>query len=84
MLDSTLAYRRSFFLFLNNSNYKHCPSEEELDKIVKVHKLLSIFYDATFIFSEVKYTIVNLYFSYIFLIELTLRQEMESEDAFMQ
>ena len=85
MLDSALAYRRTFFhLKLSDSNYKHCPSEEKWDKIMKFNKLLSVFYDATLIFFGVKYTTVNLYFSHIFLIELILRQEMESVDAFMQ
>ena len=74
MLDDALIYRRAFFhLKLNDFNYKHCPSEEEWDKIVKINKLLSVFYNATLVFSGVKYATVNLYFFYIFLIELTFK-----------
>ena len=74
MLESALVYCCAFLhLKLNDSNYKHCPSEEKWGKIEKINKLLKIFYDATLIFFGAKYLISNLYFSHVFLIELTLR-----------
>ncbi|XP_026657060.2 zinc finger BED domain-containing protein RICESLEEPER 2-like [Phoenix dactylifera] len=85
MLESALFYHHAFLhLKLNYSNYKHCPSEEEWGKVEKISKLLSVFYDATLVFSGAKYPTSNLYFSQVFLIEFTLRQKMQSAYAFIQ
>ena len=85
MTESALYYRRAFFhLQLSDSNYKHCSSQEEWDKIEKINKFLEIFYDVTRIFSGNKYPTANLYFPSIFMVQLTLKEKMESSDNFMR
>ena len=62
MLKSALFYHRAFqHLELSDSNYRHCPSLKEWEKVVKNAKFLKIFYDATLKFSGSKYPTINLY-----------------------
>ncbi|RZC76944.1 hypothetical protein C5167_001066 [Papaver somniferum] len=52
MLDSCLAYRAVFsHLKEVDSNYKHCPTDEEWEQIEVVTKFLKTFYDLTTLFS---------------------------------
>ncbi|KAK2658238.1 hypothetical protein Ddye_004771 [Dipteronia dyeriana] len=56
MLDSVIYYRLACTaLELADSNYKHCPSESEWEKVEKLCKFLRHFYDTTNLFSETKY-----------------------------
>ena len=41
-------------LELNDSNYKHCPSNAKWDKVGKIKIFLKLFYDATLKFSRTK------------------------------
>ncbi|XP_059629599.1 zinc finger BED domain-containing protein RICESLEEPER 2-like [Cornus florida] len=68
---------------LSDSNYKFCPSQEEWSRIEKIYNFLTVFYDVTNIFSGSKYPTANLYFPFVFLVQLTLREEMDSRDQFI-
>ena len=63
MLDSALFYRRAFIhLQLSDSNYRHCPSQEEWSKVEKISNLLRVFHKVTCLFSGTSYPTANLYF----------------------
>ena len=63
MLESAIHYRRAFqHLELSDSNYKHCPSSAEWEKVEKIKTFLKLFYDATISFSGTKYPTSNLFF----------------------
>ena len=83
-LKSTLYYRRAFcHLQLSDSNFKHCPTQDEWVKVGKIHKFLGLFYEITCIFSGVKYPTVSLYFPHVFKVQLSLTKEVESLDDFL-
>ena len=85
MIENALYYRRAFcHLELTDSNYKNCPTVDEWSKVEKIDKFLAVFYDATCAFSGTKYLAANLYFPSVFMIYLTLRQQMENEDEYMR
>ena len=85
MIENALYYRRAFcHLELTDSNYKNCPTVDEWSKVEKIDKFLAVFYDATCAFSGTKYPAANLYFPSVFMIYLTLRQQMENEDEYMR
>ena len=85
MIENALYYSRAFFhLELTDSNYKNCPTIDEWSKIEKIDKFLAVFYDATCAFFGTKYLTANLYFPLVFMIYLTLRQQMENEDEYMR
>ncbi|KAG6682132.1 hypothetical protein I3842_13G123200 [Carya illinoinensis] len=85
MLESALFYRRGFcHLELTDSNFKHCLSTSEWDKVEKISTLLAAFYDATCDFSGIKYPTANLYFPAVFMIYLILKRQCESEDDCMR
>ncbi|XP_061373411.1 zinc finger BED domain-containing protein RICESLEEPER 2-like [Gastrolobium bilobum] len=84
MLDNALFYKRAFMhLELSDSNYKHCPSRDEWDRIEKINSFLSVFYDITCVFSGTKYPTANLYFPYVFTAHLTLQDGLKSDDAYI-
>ena len=73
MPDSVVYYKNVFFhLQLSDSNYKNCLSEEEWEKIEKIGKFLSIFYEITCIFSGFKIPHFNLYFPKLFVAKVAL------------
>ncbi|XP_024020634.1 zinc finger BED domain-containing protein RICESLEEPER 2-like [Morus notabilis] len=79
MLESALYYRRVFqHLELSDSNYKHCPSSAEWDKVEKIKTFLKLFYDATLKFSGTKYPTANLYFPSIWHCCFMLKQYLEA------
>ncbi|KAA8538150.1 hypothetical protein F0562_027758 [Nyssa sinensis] len=85
MLGSTLYYCRAFcHLQLSDSNFKHCPSQEEWGKVEKIHKFLRLFYDITCLFSGMKYPTANLYFPLVFKLQLSLTHEKQSYDGFLR
>ncbi|KAL0011073.1 hypothetical protein SO802_006181 [Lithocarpus litseifolius] len=85
MIENALYYRRAFFhLELTESNDKNCPTVDEWSKVEKIDKFLAVFYDATCAFSGTKYPAANLYFPSVFMIYLTLRQQMENEDEYLR
>ena len=55
-LDSALFYCLAFqHLALSDSNYKHCPSIDEWERVEKVWRFLKVLYDARFAFSGTRY-----------------------------
>lgn len=83
MLESVVYYRRAFcHLELIDSNFKHCPSVLEWEKVDGIRTFLACFYHATCDFSGTKYPTVNLYFPAVFMIYVTLKQHKESEDEY--
>ncbi|KAF7152618.1 hypothetical protein RHSIM_Rhsim01G0147200 [Rhododendron simsii] len=85
MLASAIYYRRAFCqLQLSDSNFKHCPSQEEWGRAEKICQFLKVFYDATCIFSGSKYPTSNLYFPKVCAIQFLLNKEMNSTDPFMR
>jgi len=84
MLSNALYYRRAFnYMRLSDSNFIHCPSIEEWEKVDKLCKFLGKFYDTTNLFFGVKYPTANLYFPGVFSIQLSLINEKENSDSFM-
>ncbi|XP_024029605.1 zinc finger BED domain-containing protein RICESLEEPER 2-like [Morus notabilis] len=85
MLESALYYRRVFqHLELSDSNYKHCPSSAEWDKVEKIKTFLKLFYDATLKFSGTKYPTANLYFPSIWHCCFMLKQYLEGDDEYLK
>ncbi|XP_024025221.1 zinc finger BED domain-containing protein RICESLEEPER 2-like [Morus notabilis] len=85
MLESALYYRRVFqHLELSDSNYKHCPSSAEWDKVEKIKTFLKLFYDATLKFSRTKYPTANLYFPSIWHCCFMLKQYSEGDDEYLK
>jgi len=85
MLESALYYRRVFqHLELSDSNYKHCPSSAEWDKVEKIKTFLKLFYDATLKFSGTKYPTANLYFPSIWHCCVMLKQYLEGDDEYLK
>ena len=81
MLDSAIHYRHAFqHLDLSDSNYKHCPSSIEWDKVEKIRSFLELFYDATLAYSGTMYPTANLFFPAIWRCCLSLMQHMEGDD----
>ncbi|KAF5467968.1 hypothetical protein F2P56_012168, partial [Juglans regia] len=85
MLESALFYRRAFtHLELTDSNFKHCPSISEWERVQKINDLLRVFYRDTCNFSGIKYPTANLYFPSVFSIYFTLKRHSEGEDDYMK
>jgi len=83
MLESVVYYRRAFcHLELIDSNFKHCPSVLEWEKVDSIRTFLACFYHATCDFSRITYSTANLYFLAVFMIYVTLKQHKESEDEY--
>ncbi|KAK1589032.1 hypothetical protein Q3G72_029823 [Acer saccharum] len=85
MLQSALYYRRVWCaLEMLDSNYKHCPSPTEWEKVEKIATFLQHFYDVTCSFSGSKYPTSNLYFPNVLSTYLLLKKNLESSDVFMK
>jgi hypothetical protein len=83
MLESAVYYRCAFcHLELIDSNFKHCPSVLEWEKVDSIRTFLAYFYHSTCDFSGNKYPTANLYFPAVFMIYVTLKQHKESEDEY--
>lgn len=59
---------------------KHALDDEEWDKVEGICKFLGIFYNVTRLFSGWKYPTANLYFPYVFLVQLTLMKAIEDRN----
>jgi hypothetical protein len=83
MLETVIDYRSAFsYLEMIDSNYKHCPTAPEWEKATHICYFLAPFFHATCEFSGTKYPTANLYFSVIFDIYETFKEEVESEDEY--
>nr|GMC77807.1 zinc finger BED domain-containing protein RICESLEEPER 2-like [Ipomoea batatas] len=82
MLDSAIKYRRAFSsLHLLDTNYKHCPSDEEWIRGEKMCELLMPFNEITNLISGSTYPTSNLYFLQVWKIELLLKRNVNNEDV---
>jgi hypothetical protein len=82
MLKSAIYYKTAFsYLEMTDSNYKHCPIAVEWEKVDNICSFLACFYEATCIFSGIKYPIANLYFPVIAMIYVSLKEKLMSEDG---
>lgn len=85
MLSSSLYYRLAFsHLELSDSNFKHNPSQNEWGKVERICRFLQVFYEATNAFSGARYPTSNLYFPFVFQIQLKLMEEKNSDDHYMR
>uniref|UniRef100_A0A2N9GLN0 BED-type domain-containing protein n=1 Tax=Fagus sylvatica TaxID=28930 RepID=A0A2N9GLN0_FAGSY len=84
MFESAMKYRRVFaHLEIEDANYKHCPSNDEWNRVERIARFLKPFYDITTLFSGTDYPTANLYFHGVSQIELLLLEEIESPDIFI-
>jgi hypothetical protein len=67
---------------LIDSNFKHCPSVLEWEKVDSIRTFLACFYHATCDFFGTKYLTANLYFPAVFMIYVTLKQHNESDNEY--
>lgn len=75
MLQTALLYKDVFFrLKQRESQYKHCPNEEEWEFAKEVCERLKIFYKVTEVFSGTKYPTTNLCFPNICDIRIALAE----------
>nr|GMD70458.1 zinc finger BED domain-containing protein RICESLEEPER 2-like [Ipomoea batatas] len=82
MLDTAIKYRRAFSsLQLLDTNYKHCPSQEEWARVEKICDFLMPFNEITKLFSGSTYPTSNLYFRQVWKIEYLLTMNMKSGDS---
>ncbi|KAK2633930.1 hypothetical protein Ddye_028722 [Dipteronia dyeriana] len=85
MLENALYYRRAWCLLeLSDSNFKLCPSASDWDKVEKSIKFFEIFYEIACIFSGTKCPTSNMYFPKMLVTLIILKQNLESEDAFLK
>ena len=84
MIDSVTRYHSMLNrLAEEDTNFKHCPSMDEWNRVERMTRFLKLFNDITTLFSRTDYPKVNLYFQGVSQIELLLLEEMESQDSFM-
>ncbi|KAL2906112.1 Zinc finger BED domain-containing protein RICESLEEPER 2 [Bienertia sinuspersici] len=85
MFESALYFKKAFMhLEISDTNYVQCPTSEEWSKIEKISKFLKVFYEVTCAFSGTKYPTANIYFQHVLKVRLLLKEEMESDDAFLK
>ncbi|KAK6232295.1 hypothetical protein SCA6_002368 [Theobroma cacao] len=85
MLESTLYFRLGFsHLEISDSNFKHSPSRDEWDRIEKLSKFLSVFYEITCVFSGTKYPTADLHFPSIFMARMILEEHMSGDDVYLK
>ena len=81
MIESAIYYRRAFsYLEIVKTNFKHCPTAIESEKLDGIGTFLSCFYHATCEFFGTKYATANLYFVVVFMIYMKLKEQIESGD----
>ncbi|XP_039118265.1 zinc finger BED domain-containing protein RICESLEEPER 2-like [Dioscorea cayenensis subsp. rotundata] len=84
MLESAIYYRRAFMhLELSDSNFKHCPSRDEWEKVEILKKKLALFYAITNLFSGSKYPTANMNFPLVVTAYLKMKDEVDGFDECM-
>ncbi|XP_028769961.1 zinc finger BED domain-containing protein RICESLEEPER 2-like [Neltuma alba] len=82
MLESALKYRRAFAnLAFNDTNYPHCPTNEEWARAEAMCKFLKPFAVITNLMSGSTYPTSNMYFNQISKIESMLKHHMHNDDS---
>ncbi|KZV52419.1 hypothetical protein F511_34564, partial [Dorcoceras hygrometricum] len=81
MLNTALEYKDVFSrLKHRESLYKRVPTEEDWSKVREISLKLEIFYDATELFSGIKYPTINLFFSTFCDIKLAINDWVLLDD----
>jgi len=81
MLDRALIYRRAFKeLYLSDPSYRSFPTDDEWERVARIHELLGPFCDITDMFSGSEYPTANLYFENVWKIDMFLKEQSESRD----
>ncbi|KAL0389072.1 UNVERIFIED_CONTAM: Zinc finger BED domain-containing protein DAYSLEEPER [Sesamum calycinum] len=81
MLDSVVLYSLAFCqLKLVDPNYKLYPSLEEWRRVEKIMRFLKPFHEMTELFFGHRYPTSNLYFRYVWRIQMLLQEQMVSMD----
>ncbi|KAL0370775.1 UNVERIFIED_CONTAM: Zinc finger BED domain-containing protein DAYSLEEPER [Sesamum angustifolium] len=81
MLDSVVLYSLAFCqLKLVDPKYKWYPSLEEWSRVEKIMRFLKPFHEMTKLFSGHRYPTSNLYFLYVWRIQMLLQEHMVSMD----
>jgi hypothetical protein len=85
MLVSVIHYRLAFsYLDMIEPNFDHCPTPLEWKKMESICSFLGSFYNATCEFSGTKYLTANLYFPDVLSINMSLKEENDSEDEYIR
>ncbi|XP_074557014.1 zinc finger BED domain-containing protein RICESLEEPER 2-like [Curcuma longa] len=81
MLNTALEYEAVFArLKQRETLYKRVPTQEDWSKVREISSKLEMFYDATELFSGIKYPTINLFFSTICDIKLAIGDWLLSDD----
>jgi len=81
MLDRALIYRRAFKeLYLSDPSYRKFPTDDEWERVARIHELLGPFCNITNMFSDSEYPTANLYFENVWKIDMFLKEQSESRD----
>ena len=85
MIETCLKYRDAFsHLSRIDKHFLNCPSEEEWERVEKIVRVLKPFYDITKLFSGTNYPTANLYFHYVWKIQLRIMEQLEDDDAIIR
>ena len=68
------------YLEMTNSNYTHCPTALDWEKVNNISTFLACFYHVTCKFSGTKYPTTNLYFSVVVMIYVNVKEQLVSKD----
>jgi len=81
MLDKALIYWRAFKeLYLSDPSYMNFPTDDEWERVARIHELLRPFCDITYMFSSSEYPMANLYFEHVWKIDMFLKEQSKSRD----
>ena len=84
MFEFAMKYHHVFaHLEIEDANYKHCPSNDEWNRVERIARFLKPFYDIATLFFGTDYPTANLYFHEVSHIELLLLEEIESPNIFI-
>ena len=85
MLDRALLYVDAFKLLAQiDPMYKALPTDDEWEKITRIHELLGPFCDITHMFSGSKYPTSNLYFENVWKIDMFLKEQLDCDDPIIR
>lgn len=84
MLQSALEVKNAFPAYaIRESEYVHCPTEEEWKKVEQVIPLLKVFYDATHVISGSDYPTSNQFYTLIWKVREVINKSIDHDDYFV-
>ncbi|KAK6249653.1 hypothetical protein SCA6_003658 [Theobroma cacao] len=85
MVESALYFHLVFsHCKISESNFKTYPSRDDWDRIEKLSKFLSAFYEITCVFFGTKHPTTYLYFPSVFMARMPLQKHMNGDDVYMK